>query len=154
LGATKGFNYKTGDWAKQVRRNAIYSMQIRLLFIRLTLMYKLSEITNGQGVNVIIDPIGKNYFSQNIDSMAVDGHMVIIAFMSGKLTQRCLLSLSQISVALLKVFLNMLSTGNIVEKLDLGPILRKRLRVRKLFDVNLLSQYHCFFQLVLIPPVL
>lgn len=52
-------------------------------------MYKLSEITNGQGVNVIIDPIGKNYFAQNIDSMAVDGHMVIIAFMSGKLILRC-----------------------------------------------------------------
>ncbi|KAI8575147.1 hypothetical protein K450DRAFT_263160 [Umbelopsis ramanniana AG] len=78
VGATKGFNYKTGDWAKQ-----------------------LSEATNGQGVNVIIDPIGKNYFAQNLDSLAVDGHMVIIAFMS----------------------------GNIVDKVDLGPMLRKRLRI-------------------------
>jgi NADPH:quinone reductase-like Zn-dependent oxidoreductase len=43
----------------------------------------LKEYNHGQGVNIIIDFIGKNYFAQNIDSLAVDGHMVILAFLSG-----------------------------------------------------------------------
>ncbi|KAG2171446.1 hypothetical protein INT43_009107, partial [Umbelopsis isabellina] len=70
LGATKGFNYKKGDWAKE-----------------------LSEYNNGQGVDVIVDFIGKNYFSQNLESLAVDGHMVILAFLSGPVVEKANLAL-------------------------------------------------------------
>ncbi|CAO3672441.1 unnamed protein product [Umbelopsis vinacea] len=78
IGATKGFNYKKGDWAKE-----------------------LKEYNHGQGVNIIIDFIGKNYFAQNIDSLAVDGRMVILAFLS----------------------------GSVIDKVDLMPMLRKRIRI-------------------------
>ncbi|KAJ2958439.1 hypothetical protein NQZ79_g6019 [Umbelopsis isabellina] len=78
LGATKGFNYKKSDWAKQ-----------------------LADYHNGKGVNVIIDFIGKNYFSQNLESLALDGRMVILAFLSGP----------------------------VVEQANLGLMLKKRLRI-------------------------
>ncbi|CAO3613469.1 unnamed protein product [Cunninghamella blakesleeana] len=78
LGATHGLNYKTQDWAKAI-----------------------AEETNGKGVNVIIDYIGKDYFNQNLETLGLDGRMVILAFMSGP----------------------------IVENANIVPILKKRLRI-------------------------
>jgi len=43
----------------------------------------ISEKTNEKGVNYIIDFIGQNYWKQNIDCIAVDGKMAILAAMSG-----------------------------------------------------------------------
>jgi NADPH:quinone reductase-like Zn-dependent oxidoreductase len=40
--------------------------------------------TGKKGVNVLIDFIGKNYWKQNMEVLGLDGHMVILAFMSGK----------------------------------------------------------------------
>ncbi|CAO3643299.1 unnamed protein product [Cunninghamella echinulata] len=78
LGATHGINYKTQDWAKII-----------------------AEETGSKGVNVIVDYIGKNYFNQNLETLGLDGRMVILAFMSGP----------------------------VVENANIGPILRKRLRI-------------------------
>ena len=41
------------------------------------------EQTNDKGVNYIIDFIGQNYWKQNIDCIAVDGKIAILAAMSG-----------------------------------------------------------------------
>lgn len=41
------------------------------------------EQTNDKGVNYIIDFIGQNYWKQNIDCIAIDGKMAILAAMSG-----------------------------------------------------------------------
>ncbi len=41
------------------------------------------EQTDDKGVNYIIDFIGQNYWKQNIDCIAVDGKMAILAAMSG-----------------------------------------------------------------------
>lgn len=60
LGATKGFNYHTDDWAKEI-----------------------VEETGGRGVDVVIDYIGQNYFQGNLSVAARDGHIVSLAFMSG-----------------------------------------------------------------------
>jgi NADPH:quinone reductase-like Zn-dependent oxidoreductase len=38
---------------------------------------------DGKGVNVIIDFIGPDYWEKNIDSLAKDGRLVILASMSG-----------------------------------------------------------------------
>ncbi|WP_375559575.1 NAD(P)H-quinone oxidoreductase [Bernardetia sp. OM2101] len=43
----------------------------------------ISEQTEGKGVNYIIDFIGKDYWKQNIDCIAIDGKMVVLAVMSG-----------------------------------------------------------------------
>ena len=60
LGATSGFNYKTQDWSKEV-----------------------VKATKDQGVDVIIDFVGQNYFQGNLDAAARDGHVVTLGALSG-----------------------------------------------------------------------
>jgi NADPH:quinone reductase-like Zn-dependent oxidoreductase len=59
-GATHTVNYKTQDFAKEV-----------------------GAITNGKGVNLVIDFVGKSHWEKNIASLAVDGRMVILSMLSG-----------------------------------------------------------------------
>ncbi|KAI8097176.1 uncharacterized protein BX664DRAFT_325717 [Halteromyces radiatus] len=79
LGATHAINYKTQNWAKII-----------------------AEKTSGKGVNVIVDFIGKNYAADNLETLGLDGRMVILAFMSGAQ----------------------------IENFNIAPILRKRLRIQ------------------------
>jgi NADPH2:quinone reductase len=58
--------------------------------------------TGNRGVDVVIDFIGKDYWAQNMNAIALDGKMVILAFMSGP----------------------------VVDQVNLGPILRKRITVQ------------------------
>jgi NADPH:quinone reductase-like Zn-dependent oxidoreductase len=60
LGATKSFNYRTSDWSDGIK-----------------------EITSNGGVNVIIDFVGKDYFSKNLDVAAKDSRIVMLGMMSG-----------------------------------------------------------------------
>jgi len=60
LGATAGFNYKTQDWSKEILK-----------------------VTGGQGVDLVVDFIGQNYFQGNLDVAARDGHIVNLGAMSG-----------------------------------------------------------------------
>ncbi|KAI8138060.1 NADPH:quinone reductase-like protein [Fennellomyces sp. T-0311] len=78
LGATRGINYKTDDWASII-----------------------AQETGGKGVNVIVDFVGKDYFDKNIATLALDGRMVMLAFLSGP----------------------------VLENANIGPLLRKRLRI-------------------------
>ena len=55
--ATKAFNYKTQDWAKEIKD------------------------LNG-GVDVLLDFVGKNYWESNLDVLARDGRMVLIGLLS------------------------------------------------------------------------
>ena len=59
LGADKAYNYKTQSWS--------------------TL---LLEHTAGQGADVILDCVGGDYLSKNIDCAALDGRIILIAYMS------------------------------------------------------------------------
>ncbi|KAI9736279.1 MAG: hypothetical protein M1834_001165 [Cirrosporium novae-zelandiae] len=58
LGATAGFNYHTQDWAKEI-----------------------IAVTDGKGVDVIIDFIGPGYFKGNIDAAARDGRIVSLGWL-------------------------------------------------------------------------
>ena len=60
LGATAGFNYHTQDWAQEILK-----------------------VTDGKGVDIIIDFIGQNYFQGNLDAAARDGRIVNLGAMSG-----------------------------------------------------------------------
>lgn len=60
LGATKAFNYKEVDWAKEIK-----------------------DATGGKGVDLIIDFIGGSYFSKNLDVAARDGKIVMLGMMGG-----------------------------------------------------------------------
>lgn len=44
---------------------------------------QLKKITNGQGVHMIIDPVGGEYFDQNIQALRQDGRLVMLAVMAG-----------------------------------------------------------------------
>jgi NADPH2:quinone reductase len=61
LGAEKAINYKTENFKNVIER-----------------------LTNGQGVNVILDMIGGDYTPGNIQSLAVEGRLVMINAMKGK----------------------------------------------------------------------
>ena len=78
MGATDGFNYKEQDWAEEV----------------------LAQ-TDGEGVDLIIDPVGQSHFAGNLKCAAKDGAVVMLGFMSGP----------------------------VVKEVNLGPILSKRLRL-------------------------
>lgn len=60
LGATKAFNYKTQDWAKEVK-----------------------EATGGKGVDFIVDFIGGSYFQKNLDAAARDCRIVLLGLLGG-----------------------------------------------------------------------
>ncbi|QSS54330.1 zeta-crystallin/quinone reductase (NADPH) [Histoplasma capsulatum var. duboisii H88] len=60
VGATAGFNYKTQDWVSE-----------------------LNKVTNGHGVDVIVDFVGASYFQGNLDVAAKDGRIVNLGFLGG-----------------------------------------------------------------------
>ena len=78
LGADGAINHRTQDFAAEIRR-----------------------MTDGRGVDVILDMVGAGYFNRNLACLARDGRLLIIAFLQ----------------------------GTRVDDADLGPILLKRLVV-------------------------
>lgn len=44
---------------------------------------KISELTNGLGVNVILDFISGPYFMQNLNSLSMDGRLILLATLGG-----------------------------------------------------------------------
>ncbi len=60
LGAARGINYKTRDFVADIR-----------------------ELTQGRGVDVILDMVAGDYLPRNIDILADDGRLVIIALLGG-----------------------------------------------------------------------
>jgi NADPH2:quinone reductase len=61
LGADKAINYKTQNFKEEIKR-----------------------LTDGKGVNVILDMIGGSYTLDNLQSLADEGHLVMINAMEGK----------------------------------------------------------------------
>jgi NADPH2:quinone reductase len=78
LGATAAINYRTQDFGAEIK-----------------------TLTDGRGVDVILDMVGGAYFPRNIRALAIDGRLVIIAFLG----------------------------GSKVEAMDLTPIMTRRLTV-------------------------
>jgi NADPH:quinone reductase-like Zn-dependent oxidoreductase len=64
LGATKAFNYKEQDWAKEIQ-----------------------QATDGDGVNIIIDLVGGDYLDKDMDAASKDGSIVCLSDMGGKKTE-------------------------------------------------------------------
>ncbi len=60
LGAERAINYRTEDFPEII-----------------------AGLTAGRGVDVILDMVGGAYFERNIQSMALEGRLVIIAFLGG-----------------------------------------------------------------------
>jgi NADPH:quinone reductase len=64
LGADHAINYKTQDFAEEVR-----------------------SLTGGQGANVIIDPVGGDVYDRSTKCIAFEGRIVIVGFTSGRIPQ-------------------------------------------------------------------
>jgi len=60
LGATAGINYRTQDFVQEILR-----------------------LTDGRGVDVILDMVAGDYVARNLDCLAEDGRAVIIAVLGG-----------------------------------------------------------------------
>ncbi len=60
LGCDAAINYNTEDFAARIK-----------------------ELTGGRGVDVILDMVGAPYATRNIRSLAMDGRLVLIAFLGG-----------------------------------------------------------------------
>ena len=60
LGATAAINYRTDDFGEEIKR-----------------------LTDGRGVDVVLDMVGATYFQRNIKALAIDGRLVQIAFLQG-----------------------------------------------------------------------
>lgn len=64
LGADAAINYRTQDFAAEVK-----------------------TLTDGRGVNVVLDMVGAPYMTRNIRSLGMDGRLVLIAFLQGSKVQ-------------------------------------------------------------------
>ena len=64
LGAFGAINYRTQDFASVVK-----------------------DLTNDQGVDLVLDMVGAEYFERNINVLRTNGRLVFIATLSGKVTQ-------------------------------------------------------------------
>lgn len=60
LGAAAAINYRTQDFGAEIK-----------------------TLTDGRGVDVILDMVGAAYFPRNIRALAIDGRLVLIAFLGG-----------------------------------------------------------------------
>lgn len=60
LGAAHCIDYRAQDFAEQVR-----------------------AITNGKGANIALDFVGAPYLKQNMEALAMDGHLVCLGFLGG-----------------------------------------------------------------------
>jgi putative PIG3 family NAD(P)H quinone oxidoreductase len=58
LGAEAAFNYRTEDWVARAK-----------------------DVTAGRGVDMVLDMVGGDYISRNIDLLVVDGRLIQIAFL-------------------------------------------------------------------------
>jgi putative PIG3 family NAD(P)H quinone oxidoreductase len=78
LGAKVAINYRDGQFASHIL-----------------------EATKNRGVNIILDPVGAAYWEQNIQSLGIDGRLILLATMGGATLNQA----------------------------DLRPVLRKRLQI-------------------------
>lgn len=60
LGAARAINYRDEDFVEEIKKE-----------------------TNGEGVNVILDMVGGDYFPRNLKILAVEGRHVSVAFLNG-----------------------------------------------------------------------
>lgn len=60
-GATHAANYSTQDFSAVVK-----------------------QVTEGRGADVVIDFVGQTHFNKNLDCMALDGRMTMLALLSGQ----------------------------------------------------------------------
>jgi len=101
IGAKKAINYKTEKFPEVIK-----------------------ELTNGKGVDVILDMIGGDYTPGNIQSLAEEGRLVLINTMKGKDVQ---IDLSQVMRKRLNITGSMLRSRSVEFKTAIAQNLEKHI---------------------------
>lgn len=101
LGAERGINYRTEDFAEVVK-----------------------SITAGKGVNVILDMVGGDYVPREIDCLADDGRLVFIALLGGPKAE---INLGQILLRRLTITGSTLRPRPVAFKAAIAAQLRERI---------------------------
>jgi tumor protein p53-inducible protein 3 len=94
LGAAAAIDYKAGPFAPAVK-----------------------AATGGRGVDIIMDFIGASYWEQNIESLAIDGRLIIIGLMGGTKVKE--LDLALLHSRRLQIIGTALRSKSILEKISL-----------------------------------
>jgi putative PIG3 family NAD(P)H quinone oxidoreductase len=93
LGADLAINYRTGDFAPQVR-----------------------DATGGGGVDVVLDSIGGQYLASNLECLATDGRLVIIGLIGGAKAE---INLAALLLRRLRVIGSTLRARPVAEKAEI-----------------------------------
>jgi len=99
LGAERAINYREKDFVAVLR-----------------------DLTDGEGVDLILDMVGGDYFSRNLSALRVEGRLVQIAFLSGPQAE---ISLAPIMVKRLTVTGSTLRPQSIEAKAKIADSLRR-----------------------------
>lgn len=116
LGAHHAINYKTADFAAEIRQQ-----------------------TGGQGVDVILDMVGGSYLERNIASLANGGCVAIIATLGGHITQLDIASLmrknARISASTMRAR-SPIDKGKVANALleHIWPLLPAKTNIRPVID--------------------
>jgi NADPH:quinone reductase len=100
LGAAKGINYKTQDFVQEVK-----------------------TLTAGRGVDVILDMVAGDYTARNLQSLAEDGRILIIALLGGARSE---VDCNQILRRRLTITGSTLRPRPVAFKADIARALRER----------------------------
>ena len=93
LGADLVINYKEQDFANEIE-----------------------SYTQGNGVDVILDHVGEQYFSRNIQSLAIYGRLILIAVISGAKAE---FNIAQVMVKRQKIMGSVLRARPVAEKAEI-----------------------------------
>ncbi len=100
LGADAAFNYNTQNFAEEIK-----------------------ALTNGKGVDIILDCVGAPYFERNIASLGVGGRLLIIGFLGGAVIER--FNLGKLMARQLSVKSSALRPRTHRQKAELATALRR-----------------------------
>jgi putative PIG3 family NAD(P)H quinone oxidoreductase len=99
LGATLAINYKDADFVSV-----------------------LTAATSGRGIDVILDMVGGDYFSRNLDLLALEGRLLQIAMLRGARTE---INLARLLLKRLTVTGSTLRSRSVEEKTAIGTALER-----------------------------
>ncbi len=100
LGAAVAVNYKTGNFAEEIR-----------------------EATEGGGVDLILDPVGGPYLSDNLDLLRPHGRLISIGLMGGR---RAEIDLAQVLGKSLRILGTRLRARPLTQKVEIVRRFRER----------------------------
>lgn len=100
LGAERAINYRSEDFVEVVR-----------------------ELTDGRGVDVVLDIVGGSYVNRDLAALAMDGRVVVIGFMEGEPTAT--VDLRRILGRRLTITGSALRPRSVKEKGDIADALRR-----------------------------